>query len=187
MIYVNSLKKLLKERYEYNEATDSFLHVTSKYLPFVSHFISFWEQTMVTESAVDTDIEIDELCGLLKKWSLEQGLPCHTIVEHDILKILHHYYPNIEIVDQKYIQYVQCSLWNKMEDIHNVLQSYKMQYKDNQSSLLIPFSELYSFYIKHKPSKLTISKRYFEKYLYAELSEFIEFNTFVSVSWLEGV
>jgi hypothetical protein len=186
VIYVNSFKKLLRERYEYNETTDSFLHVTSKYLPFVSHFNQFWEQTITYNPAIDTDLEIDELCGLLKKWSLEQGSPCHTIVEHDILKILHHYYPSIEIIDQKYIQYVHCSLWNKMEDIRNALQSYKTLYKGSQTSLLIPFSELYSFYIKHKPSKLTISKRYFEKYLYCELTEFIEFDTFISISWLDA-
>lgn len=43
MFYSNSLKKLLKERCAYDEPTDSFYNVTSKYLPFVSHFIQFWK------------------------------------------------------------------------------------------------------------------------------------------------
>ena len=139
-------------------------------------------------------IEIDELCALLKKWSQEQGVPCYTINEHDILKILHHYYPTVQIIDNKYILDVQCSLWNKNQDIHTALVYFRNYYKESilmnehkhtLSSLLIPFDEIYSFYIKYKQTKLTISKRYFEKYICVMLSEFIEFENFVSISWIE--
>ena len=206
MIYVNTLKKLLREQYEYNEDTDTFYNVTSKYLPFVSNFIQFWEHTInnnnnntnnntqSTYEGLHHEIEIDELCALLKKWSQEQGVPCYTINEHDILKILHHYYPTVQIIDNKYILDVQCSLWNKNQDIHTALVYFRNYYKESilmnehkhtLSSLLIPFDEIYSFYIKYKQTKLTISKRYFEKYICVMLSEFIEFENFVSISWIE--
>lgn len=185
LIYVNTLKKLLRETYDYNESTDCFLNVTSKYLPFVSHFLQFWDQTMTINPASESEVELDEVCGLLKKWNQEQGVSCGAIIEHDVLKIIHHYYPNIDVEESKYLLHVQCSLWNKMEDMHAALQSYKEL--SSPTALLIPFDELYSFYIKQKQTKLTISKRCFEKYLSSELGEFIEFDTFVSVSWLESI
>jgi hypothetical protein len=74
-----------------------------------------------------------------------------------------------------------------MEDIRNALQSYKTLYKGSQTSLLIPFSELYSFYIKHKPSKLTISKRYFEKYLYYKLADHIVYEKFIETKWFNMI
>ena len=199
-IYSNSLKKMLKERYEYDELTDSFSNITSKYLPFVSHFIKFWENTVTitipseSSAGIDHEIEIDELCGLFKKWindNEESNFYAGNTSEHDILKILNHYFPNVEISENKYILNAQCSLWNKIGDINNALTCLKNYYKDaalfnNKSSLLISFDEIYSFYIKNKQTKFTISKRYFEKYLCVFLADFIEFDNLISMSWVSS-
>jgi hypothetical protein len=193
VIYSNNLKKLLKEKFSYDEASDTFYNITSKYLPFVSHFIKFWESTIsiTTGSDFDHEIEVDELCGLFKKWI--QGNDDTTYYagntnEHDILKILNHYFPTIEIIDNKYILNVKCSLWNKINEMNQTLVSLKNYYKEpvllNKTSSLISFDEIYAYYIKHKQIKFTISKLYFEKYLYSELADYIEFDKFVSISWI---
>ncbi len=193
VIYSNNLKKLLKEKYSYDESSDTFYNITSKYLPFVSHFIQFWESTIsiATGSDFDHEIEVDELCGLFKKWihgNNEITYYAGNTNEHDILKILNHYFPTIEIVDNKYILNVQCNLWNKIGDMNQALVSLKNHYKEsvllNQNSSLISFDEIYAYYIKHKQIKFTISKLYFEKYLYSELADYIEFDKFVSISWI---
>ena len=196
MFYSNSLKKLLKERVAYDEPSDSFYNVTSKYLPFVSHFIQFWENTITACGSEDFEYEIeaDELCSLFKKWINDNDSVSfyagHTN-EHDILKIMNHYFPNIEILENKYIMNVKCSLWDKNGDINAALVSLKNYYKENaflnssaDESFLISFDEIYAHYIKFKQTKFTISKRYFEKYLCVALAEFIEYDTFVSISWV---
>lgn len=196
MIYANTLKKLLKEKFIYDELSDSFYNITSKYLPFVSHFIQFWENTIniTTGAEFDHEIEVDELCSLFKKWISENDAvnyyAGHTS-EDDVLKILNHYFPNIEIVDNKYILNVQCSIWNKIGDMNQILDSLKNYYKEiillnTNSSLLIPFDEIYAYYIKNKQIKFTISKLYFEKYLYSKLADYIEFDKFVSISWVSS-
>jgi hypothetical protein len=193
VIYSNNLKKLLKDRFAYDETSDTFYNITSKYLPFVSHFIQFWESTIsiTTGSEFDHEIEVDELCGLFKKWiqsNDETTYYAGNTNEHDILKILNHYFPNIEIIDNKYILNVKCSLWNKITEMNQTLVSLKNYYKEsvllNQNSSLIPFDEIYAYYVKHKQIKFTISKLYFEKYLYSELADYIQYDKFVSISWI---
>ena len=46
MIYSNVLKNILKEKFTYEESSDSFINITSKYLPIESDFIKFWETTI---------------------------------------------------------------------------------------------------------------------------------------------
>jgi hypothetical protein len=196
MIYANNLKKLLKDRYPYNEESDTFYKITSKYLPFVSHFIQFWENTInvTTGGDFDHEIEVDELCGLFKKWIHDNDDITYyagNTNEHDILKILNHYFPNIEIIDNKYILNVQCNLWDKISDMNQALNSLKNHYNEiillNQnSSLLISFDEIYAYYVKHKQIKFTISKLYFEKYLYFKLADYIQYDKFVSISWVSS-
>ena len=45
IIYSNTLKNLIKEKYEYNEESDSFIGITSKYIPIQNDFIKFWEKS----------------------------------------------------------------------------------------------------------------------------------------------
>jgi hypothetical protein len=72
--------------------------------------------------------------------------------------------------------------------MNQTLVSLKNYYKDsvllNQNSSLIPFDEIYAYYVKHKQIKFTISKLYFEKYLYSELADYIQYDKFVSISWV---
>jgi hypothetical protein len=134
------------------------------------------------------------LCGLYKKWIHDNSDTCYSAGnanEHDVLKIINHFFPTFEVIENKYILNAQCSLWDKIGDMNAALDKMKDHYKESvlltqNAAALIPFDEIYSYYIKNKHTKLTISKRYFEKYLDVALADYIEFDKFVSISWVSS-
>jgi hypothetical protein len=196
IIYSNSLKQLLKERYTYDETSDSFTNITSRYLPVYSNFIKFWENTINIdinnsndESLFDNEIEIDELSSLFKSWvkqNSETLLPNGNISEENIIKILKHFFPNIEIIENKYLLNVTSKLWDKITDIESSFQFIKDKIKNEYSLPLISFDDAYNYYYKFcnlNSIKNIVSKRYFEKYLYYKLSLFIVYEKFIKTEW----
>ena len=90
IIYSNTLKNLFKEKYLYDENSDSFIGITSKYLPVHSDFIKFWENTITVSNnnLFYSELEIDEICSLFKYWTKhnsEQLLTNGNICEDNIL------------------------------------------------------------------------------------------------------
>jgi len=199
MIYSNHLKTLLKEKYQYDETADSYLNIISKYTPYVSDFIHFWDTSIqvLPLDKFENDFEIDELCSLFKKWiqTSDSGsyLSSKTgnISEHDVVKIIHHFYPTIEIVDHKYVLNISCSLWDKTGEVDNYLKMFKKYYtevslKKGTGESLISFDEVYDFYcekVKEHDSRC-VNKRFFEKYLFYNFTPYIKYEKFISLDWL---
>jgi hypothetical protein len=200
IIYSNTLKGLLREKLEYNEETDTFLNVTSKYLPTILDFTNFWETTIqvVNNENYEDEIEIDEIYLLFKIWSCKNSKSVFSngnLREKDVLNIIQHFFQNIQILDNKYILNIQCILWDKKSDIQYTLNLLKSQYKfndDNTNNPLIEFEEAYNFYILYQRQiydkqtdnlLVIVSKRYFEKYLHAFLTEYIIYDNFISSDW----
>jgi hypothetical protein len=199
IIFYNTIKNILKERFEYDEHNDTFYDVTSKYLPVVSEFIRFWDDNItydieftdltVTVSdgngslqvassplcspvdyyllntydptaniVIDTnefinELEIGEILSLFKYWCKTNNsdipttiMSLSTFYENEIIKILRHFYPNIKILDNKFITNIQCTLWNKNKDIDNSLEQLKTTYKKQNKDVIIDFSDAYYFY-----------------------------------------
>ena len=69
IIFHEPLKVLLKEKIKFDDSKDAFVNVTSTSIPLVASFITFWDTTCIIDNHNDSDIEIDELCFLFKKWS----------------------------------------------------------------------------------------------------------------------
>ena len=202
MIYSNSLKNVLKEVYHYDETNDCFTNLTSKYLPVESDFIKFWEKTMtINETNNDNtqytfdELEIDELCMLFKIWTqkpstiLEEKLISNgNINEENVLKILKHFFPSIEIVDNKYALNAKCIIWDKNTDIENSFDYIKTQIRNYHTLALISFDDAYNYYYKFcncQSNKLIVSKRYFEKYLYSKISKYIVYEKFIETIWVD--
>jgi hypothetical protein len=198
IIYSNTLKNILKERYKYNEELDSFTGITSKYLPIQSDFIKFWETTItntginnmyVMEGEPVSDFEIDEICSLFKLWSKqnsEELLTNGNITEETVLKILKHFFHNIEIIEDKYILNITCSLWDKAININKSFEYIKEEIKNDYKLALISFDDAYNYYYKYcnkNSHKFIVSKHYFEKYLYFKLSEYIVYEKFIETSY----
>jgi len=198
MIYSNTLKNLLKETFNYDEASDSFINITSKYLPIESDFIKFWEKTIVIDEQnsfedninLEEEIEVDELCTLFKNWvkqdNEESLLSSGNISEENVVKILKHFFPNIEIIEDKYVLNISCTMWNKTKDIIKSFEFIKNELKKHEIVALISFDDAYNYYFKFcnsKSYKFIISKRYFKKYLYNNISEHIVYETFIETEW----
>ena len=197
MIYSNTLKNKLKETFSYDELSDSFINITSKYLPIESDFIKFWEKTIVINESeefsqnLEEELEIDELCMLFKNWvkqnSEETLLSSGNISEENVVKILKHFFPNIEIIEDKYVLNINCTMWNKSKDIIKSIEFIKNELKKNEFVALISFDDAYNYYVKFcnsKSYKFIISKRYFEKYLYSKMNEHIVYEKFIETEWL---
>lgn len=204
IIFYNTIKNILKERFEYDEHNDTFYDVTSKYLPVVSEFIRFWDDTItydiefndLTVAVTDgngngngslqvassplcsptdyyllntynpvtpttpgdtneftNELEIGEILSLFKYWCKTNNsdipttiMSLSTFYENEIIKLLRHFYPNIKILDNKFIPNIQCILWNKNKDIDNSLEQLKTTYKKQNKDVIIDFSDAYYFY-----------------------------------------
>ena len=199
MIYSNTLKNLLKETFKYDETSDSFINITSKYLPIESDFIKFWKKTIIIHEAqefedntnLEQELEIDELCMLFKNWVKQQNeevlLSSGNISEENVVKILKHFFQNVEIIEDKYVLNIGCTLWNKSKDIIKSFEFIKNELNKNEFVALISFDDAYNYYVKFcnsKSYKFIISKRYFEKYLYSMINEHIVYEKFIETEWL---
>ena len=185
VIFSNNLKNYLKDKIKFDEDTDSFIGITSKHLPLYKDFIQFWNGT-ISDSSPDfeNELEVEEISCLFKLWSKNKN----TLSEENVIKILKHFYAS-EIFENKFVLNVISSIWNKSNDIDNSISYIKEQIKTNHKLSLISFDDLYSFYHKYCSNnsiKLIVSKRYFEKYLYYKLSEFIVYEKFVKMEWIDN-
>ena len=201
IIYSNTLKEQLKEKFEYNESTDTFNNITSKYLPFISNFIDFWEKTIQNSpyisSNIQAELEVDELSMLYKSWRIENNINTTNntnINESDIIRILHHFFSSIDIIDNKFILNITSNMWNKNEDIKISILSMKNEIYNpdelNENNLpLISFDEAYNYYNNfnnnnnnNNNNKYIVSKRYFNNYLCCYLKDYIYHDKFISIS-----
>lgn len=170
IVFQGSLKNMLKTKLQYDEESDSFLGVTSPFLPLTSIFIRFWETTILEDEG-ETELEIDEIIKLFKGWMTgsKAGM---NINEEVILKVIRHFYPEVAIEEDKYILHIKCSLWDKRADILNSLEMFKYECNGKQQTVPSSLYDAYEFYsIKtnksnkknHSPHHCIASKRYFEK------------------------
>jgi hypothetical protein len=135
----------------------------------------------------DNELEIDELASLFKTWSknTSNNLSNGTISEENILKILIHFYPQIEIIEDKYVLNVSSNMWNKLNDIDKSLDYIKQQITTDHNLALISFDDAYNYYYKFcnlNSLPFLVSKRYFEKYIYFKLSDHIVYEKFIKTS-----
>jgi hypothetical protein len=204
MMYSNNLKILLKSQLSFSElscATDIvFTNVTSKFLPNVSSFLSFWDKhiTILTEANhfLNDEYEIDEISSMYKLTN--KSFSNSYISDKDIIKMIWHYfYPSVEIIDNKYITNIHCNLWSKPDDITEMLDYYKQQHKNDSVSneaSLISFDDLYQNYKSYIQAKVVVeksfhpnvSKQFFEKFLSYYLATYIKFDKFVSSDWIQS-
>jgi len=196
IIYSNTLKNLFKKMYEYDETCDCFKGITSKFVPVHRDFINFWEQNITvvipeTDVLFDNEIEIDELCYLFKSWSKTSSdnmMKNGNITEENVIKILKHFFPNVEIVEDKFALNISCSMWNKTNDINGSFEYIKEQFQIKNKLALISFDDAYNYYYKYCNSsqlKFIVSKRFFEKYLYYKFTDHIVYEKFIELIHLQ--
>jgi hypothetical protein len=157
IIFYESLINLLKDKLSgYDEVNDSFQNVTSASLPTVSSFLKFWDENMIEEPE-ELEIEIDEISNLFKNWTTKN----YTGVEDTFLiELIRHFYPDIIVVDNKYVMNVKCKLWDKRQEVIDMLDLLK---SEDAKSKAISLYVVYETYASQKKNPFIVSKRYFEK------------------------
>ena len=218
MVYSNNLKMLLKAKLSYSDLAVAiggsdivFTNVTSKFLPSVSNFLSFWEKhitilnndNIFENNIYDDEYEIDEILSIYKLTNKNLNINMSVSEEEIIKMICHYFYPQVEVIDNKYITNIQCNLWCKQDDINEMLSNYKehnccpvVVEESNLISFdsLISFDDLYQSYksyiqaktIVDKGFRPIVSKHFFEKFLSNNLTNYIKFDKFVSSEWLQN-
>ena len=187
VIFSTTLKTLLSESLMYDKESDSFIGITSKYLPFYKDFILFWENTITPTNSNDfeNELEIDELCSLFKLWTKSRTV----LSEEYILKILKYFFSNVDISEDKFVLNVTSSLWDKVADINSSLLYIKDYIKREHTLSLVSFDDIYSYYQNYctiNSIKFVVSKRYFEKYLYFKFVDYIVYEKFIKVEWVNN-
>jgi hypothetical protein len=188
IVFQQQLKHIIIQKYSsmYNESSDSFTGICSKYMPSIQTFLQFWGDTM--ESADNEyDLEIEEIRMLFKRWTSENGILVNHMNESQLVDMIGYYFPDTEIEDNKYIHKKKNILWNKKRDIENALESFRNEIEITNSSSNISFYETYEFYCKHQRSNMScmiVSKQYFEKYILENLTNYVVDNSFISSDWL---
>ena len=146
---------------KYDEPSDTFIGLTSKYLPVYKDFIQFWNTTIVSSISpeFENELEIDEISSLFKQWSKNKN----GLSEENIIKILKHFFSS-DILEDKYVLNMVSNIWNKPNDINNSIGYIKEQIKEHHKLALIGFDDLYQYYqtfCNNNSLNFIVSKRYF--------------------------
>lgn len=166
-------KKILQNKINYCADTDMFTNITSISLPLVSSFIKFWDETIVDDPNED-DLEIDEMVFLFKKWAKKS---CSNLTEQFILDLIRHFYPTIEIEDNKYLLKISNTLWDKRLDVINIISEYKLVSVENKQ--LLSICSAYKYYISQPNKEYLVSKKFFEKVAMEELGDALDADGFI--------
>jgi hypothetical protein len=174
---------------------------TSKHLPFVCNFMTFWNTYIIDfnnpeleeEAEEEYELELDELLSLFNK-SIKRSattLLHNNVTDKMLLGLIKHYYPDIIIEDDKYLIHVGCrsSIWNKRGEIEEFVKKYKETKIDsaNASQSLYAIYQCYCKYAFDKEYNI-ISKRWFEKYFMSVYDSYLidtetNANIIVSSKW----
>lgn len=152
-IYTSTLKNQLSSKINYDNTDNTFKGITSKFIPRIAAFINFWQE-QIYEELNEKHLEISELSLILKK---------HVgIYDTDtIVKLLAHYFSNILVEDNKYINGYSCALWNKKEEIDKIFSLNEI------FSSPMSIYKAYCLYCQtnYEKGNFVASKNYFENYV----------------------
>ena len=201
IMFLQTLKKTMIEKLDkhYKEEHDIFLSVSSKHLPSINSFLNFWNETTIYDDN-ESEFEIEELTVLYHKWCGTNKTPVSNLSNNQIIDLISHFFPNIEIDRDKYISGVCNKLWDKQLDIQTALDAMRETLRNNHeerrqsmrsmspSCINVSIYDTYNFYCKYhthsgEPNSMKVSKVYFEKYIFDTISEYITDNRFLSAEW----
>lgn len=168
----------------YNETTDCFYGISSKYMPSVESFIKFWTASAIA-CETETDLEIEEIMTVFKRWRLENGYTINNMNERQLFYLITYYFPEVQTEDNKYIHRISLRQWDKKTDIEVALEALRtIQLTESMTD--ISFYEAYDFYCKNQRTNraMIVSKQYFEKFISENMEEYIIDDAYISSEWI---
>ena len=160
IMFVNTFKNEIKKITEFDQESESFIKVTSKHLPLVGSFIDFWTAHVTTDTHDGLDeLEVEELCSLFKASSERAGVP-GSFTDQEILSLIQHYYPDVEIKKNRIVSGIKCDAWDKQSCIGEFM----TEHKGSNGTSRVTLNKLYRLYCKSQVGKALIcNKEYFER------------------------
>ena len=153
----------------YDIGTEQFQRVYSTFIPTIQQFLEFWTETIGTVGECEENYEIEEIVSLYKRWN-----PQSNLQEGVCLDLIAYFFPGIEIVENKYIDGIQCSLWIKRKEIQKVICEFNKENPDEKTTIY----HLYEYYCRvqrnSSENPLIISKQYFEKYIENHIEDYLD-------------
>jgi len=182
IIFQTNLKQELTKALaaNYIEESDTFYGVFSKFVPGIQSFTEFWDENMV-EDENEHGLELEEIRRMFYKWSNT------SITDEQVIDLIQYFYPSVIIENDKYIQEIRCSLWDKQKSIKNVFDEIKTEWPDKENDLSV--YDAYLYYCKrHKKRKvpelgLIVHKSYFEDYVTKHFADYIIGPGILSKTW----
>ena len=200
IMFLQTFKTILTDKLSvyYNEEHDTFIGICSKHLPAIQTFLHFWDETIIIDDT-ETDFEIDEVVTLFRKWCETSCKINTTLNDKQILDLIAYFFPTIEIERDKYLSGIRCSLWDKQFDIQTSLDNMKNILRETHLSddrcaspsinRNIAIYDAYIFYckshscIQDKTYVQIVSKAYFEKFVFDNLTDYVIADKFISMDW----
>ena len=119
-------------------------------MEYVSDFMTFWNKYIFVDDN-ESDFEISELQQVLK------NIINVALSEKKIISLLTHFCV-VNIEDNKYINNINCKLFNKKHILNNFRES-------NHYDIEVSVNILYKKYLVWEKSHMIIGKNYFIKYI----------------------
>jgi hypothetical protein len=190
VIFQQNLKQLILQQLgtNYDESSDTFVGIFSKYMPVIQKFLHFWDDTMTYDES-DSELEIEEIILLFKRW-IRENSECGNvpnITDIQVIDLISHFYPEVDIEGNKFVYKVRCRLWDKTIDIRMALESMRESVIDMNMNLSI--YDAYEMYFKEgqNMNKIIVSKYFFEKYIIEWLRDFLIDEKFIKLEWFSLV
>lgn len=116
--YVNMFQKTLPQDLSQTLSYQApyFMYMTSMKMPYVKKFIHFWNKYMY-EDKTEQWLELTEISSLF----MEVNPKYPDMNEQKIKDILQYYYPDTVIHENRYVNFMGCSLWNKKEELRQFI------------------------------------------------------------------
>ena len=158
IIFKERIKTILMNKLSFKESENSFINVSSIHLKYVQFFRKFWDTTIFNVS--NNIFEIGELCSMYKDWLKNNHPRVKCLQEHKMIALIQYFYPQQSMTEEKYINNISSTLWDKKKDIVGTLDAMKQHFTDSKN--LYQMYEFYCNYAKKKSYPYTASKKYFE-------------------------
>ena len=160
VIYKANFENIIREKLSYTYS--NFLGIKSNYLVNVSYFKDFFTNNIIL--SVNDILEISEMHKLLIKWLNDNNKVYEGFTEENMKDMLEYFYDGIEIENDKFMMGVKCVLWDKKKDISEAVQK-KFNKTITSDLSLYDAYVMYCKYSNNNGKLLTVSKKYFYKYI----------------------
>ena len=177
IIYKVELENILREKLEYNSG--HYLKINSNLLSKIKSFKKFFQEQISYDD--DDELEISEIYKIMET--------NHINITEELLVDLIIHYTSYVSEDGKVIKNISCKLWNKQQEILEAFENKfnKNELLENNEMNYISIYDTYVLYCKYSNNNnkiLTVSKKYFEKYIHKLVpSEFIKNKNILLSYW----